>query len=329
MDLHAPGQVVAAGVEHRGPEQGVEVGDVLADHVDDAAVGALLPVAGEVAPVLVTEFLRRADVTHGGVEPHVEELVGLARDPEAEVGRIPGDVPRAQLVLQEVHLEPVAHLRMQVRLLGDPPGDLGARLLQVHEIVQRRAPGGVFLAQHAERVLQIRGIVGGAALLAGVSVLVGGPAAGAGTLDEAVRQEAPVLLAVILLDVLLVDQARLGQAREDALGVDAGLVGVGGVEAVEPDLEPGEVLEVTPVVFGDHLLWGDALLAGVDLDGRAVAVGGAHVHHVLAGELHGAHVDVGHQILDQVADVDVAVGVGKGGRDENAGHGGPLSGGAL
>ncbi len=74
--------------------------------------------------------------------------------------------------------------------------------------------------------------------------------------------------------------------------------------------------------LGDQLLLADALLPGADHDRRAVRVVGADVDAPLPAELLEADPDVGLEVLDQVADVDVAVGVGQGGGDEDAAHDG-------
>ena len=72
--------------------------------------------------------------------------------------------------------------------------------------------------------------------------------------------------------------------------------------------------------LGDQRLFADALLPGADHDRRAVRVVGADVDAAVADELLEAHPNVGLDVLDQVADVDVAVGVGQGGGDEDATH---------
>ena len=58
-------------------------------------------------------------------------------------------------------------------------------------------------------------------------------------------------------------------------------------------------------------------LPGADHDRRAVGVVGADVDAAVPAELLEADPDVGLEVLDQVADVDVAVGVGQGAGDQN------------
>ena len=64
----------------------------------------------------------------------------------------------------------------------------------------------------------------------------------------------------------------------------------------------------------------DAFLPGADHDRRAVRVVGADVDAAVADELLEAHPDIGLDVLDQMAHVDVAIGVGQGGGDEDATH---------
>ena len=87
----------------------------------------------------------------------------------------------------------------------------------------------------------------------------------------------------------------------------------------------GEVALVLLLHLGDELLFADARLAGADHDRRAVRVVGADVAAVVADELLEADPDVGLDVLDQMADVDRAVGVGQGGGDEDATHDGMSS----
>ena len=60
---------------------------------------------------------------------------------------------------------------------------------------------------------------------------------------------------------------------------------------------------------------------GADHDRRAVGVVGADVDAAVPLQLLEADPDVGLQVLDQVADVDRAIGIGQGAGDEKAWHG--------
>jgi hypothetical protein len=68
-------------------------------------------------------------------------------------------------------------------------------------------------------------------------------------------------------------------------------------------------------------LWRDAFLLGAQHDRCAVGVVGADVPAFVAAHLLEAHPDVGLDVLDQVAEVDRAVGIGQGaGNEDLAGH---------
>ena len=94
---------------------------------------------------------------------------------------------------------------------------------------------------------------------------------------------------------------------------------------VELDVEVGEVALVRRLHLGDQLLLAAAFLAGADHDRRAVRVVGADVDAAVAAQLLEPDPDVGLDVLDQVADVDVPVGVGQGGGDEDATHDGRIT----
>ena len=137
-------------------------------------------------------------------------------------------------------------------------------------------------ADAAVRVDEVRGVVGGVALLAHVAVLVLGAALGAGALHVPVWEVTFTVLAVGELYFLGVDVPVLPQPVEDELGVHLVLRAVGGVVAVEADV----VVVVVPLVLLPpvlyELLGGDSLLRGVDLYGRPVGVVGPAVDHVVA-----------------------------------------------
>ncbi len=116
MDHHVVRDVEPGAVEHRGPEEEVEVDDVLADEVDDGAFGALPVVVGRARLVLAVVG-RRGDVADGGVKPDVEVLVLLAGYPEAEVGAVPAYTPvvkplvdPAEDLVPDLRLQPIVAL---------------------------------------------------------------------------------------------------------------------------------------------------------------------------------------------------------------------------
>jgi hypothetical protein len=91
---------------------------------------------------------------------------------------------------------------------------------------------------------------------------------------------------------------------------------VGRVPVVEADVEAVQVFLAAGCDLADELLWRLAGLLGRDHDRRAVRVVGAHeMHHVALHALE-PHPDVGLDVLHDVADVELAVGIRQGGGDE-------------
>jgi hypothetical protein len=171
-------------------------------------------------------------------------------------------------------------------------------------------------------VLQLVGRVRRTAALAVVTVLVMGTAFRTFTLDEAIRQEHLLDRVVILLDGARLDQAGRLQASVDFVGAGSGFFGMGGVVVVEADVEAGEVARMLAMNALDQRLGRDALLLGTQHDRRAVRVVGADVPALMTTHLLETHPDVGLDVLDQMTQVDCAVGIRQGGGDENlAGHG--------
>ena len=147
------------------------------------------------------------------------------------------------------------------------------------------------------------GVVGGAAGVAVVAVLVRRPATGAVALDEAVGQEQAALRVVELRHVAGEDEAALAQPVEDELGKRAVFLGVGGVVVVVLDAEAGQVPHMLPAHDLDEILRAHASLLSVQHGAGAVRVIGADVEAVVAAQLLKAHPDVGLDVLQQMPQV--------------------------
>ena len=90
----------------------------------------------------------------------------------------------------------------------------------------------------------------------------------------------------------------------------------------ESDMEAGKIPRMFAVHPGDQRFRGEAVLFGAQHDRRAVRVGGADVPALVAGHFLEAHPDVGLDVLDQMAKMNGAVGVGQGRGDKDfARHG--------
>lgn len=94
-------------------------------------------------------------------------------------------------------------------------------------------------------------------------------------------------------------------------------LGVGRVVIVEVHAEVGEVGGVLGLYVGNELLGGDAFFLGAQHDRRAVRIVGADVDGLIAAQLLVAHPHVGLHVLEHMAEVDGAVGIGEGAGNEN------------
>src|SRR5262249_59846654 len=92
-------------LQHRRPEERVEVDDVLAYEVDLLGAGRAqeLLEAARLAPLAglagVEVILERGEITNRRIEPHVEILARRVRDRDAEVGGIARYVPVRERLL--------------------------------------------------------------------------------------------------------------------------------------------------------------------------------------------------------------------------------------
>ena len=322
VDVQARRHAQPGALEHRRPEQAVEVDDVLAQEVVQFRIAARGELRLEIQPLAFAQRLEAGQVADRRVQPHVEELARVAGDLEAEVGRVAGDVPGAQATFA---VQPLLQLGLDPGHGHVAPQPFAQELLEVAQLEEevlglaqlRRGAG-----QHRSRFLQVRGRVGGAAVLAVVAVLVGRAAARAGALDVAVGQEHALGRVVELLHRAPGDVAGGVQAAVDRLGHGPVAVRMGRAVVVEGDPEVGEVALVRGLDAGDEVFRRGACLLGGEHDRRAVGVVGAHVPGRAPGHAPGPYPDVGLDVADQVAQVQRAVGVGQGGGDVcGAGHG--------
>ena len=176
--------------------------------------------------------------------------------------------------------------------------------------------------EHRERVDQVGRRVDAAADFAVVAVLVFRVALGAFALDVAVGQEHVLFGVEELLDGLALYQRAacfLRQVAQVAVDLARQLVvlrGVGAVPVVKADVEAVQVLLAPGCNVGHKLLRRLAGLLGGNHDGRAMGVVRAYEVHRMALHALEAHPDIGLDVFHDVADVEVAVGVGQGGGDE-------------
>ncbi|MNV17558.1 hypothetical protein D3C71_1083510 [compost metagenome] len=318
-----PGRRAQAGaMQHRRPEQAVEIDDVLAEEVVQlgAAVGGHHGL--EVVARLGAQVLEAGQVADRRVQPHVEILARGAGDFEAEVGRVTRDVPRAQAAIS---VEPFGQLGLhagQGHVAGQPLAQEILETADFEEVVLRIADFRGGTGDHRLGVDQVGRAVGGAADFAVVAVLVGRLALGAGALDVAIRQEHALGRVIELRHRAAADMAGGVELVIQRLGQLAVGGRVGRVVMVEIHAERGKVTFVTGLDVGDEGFRRHAGLLGGQHDRRAMGVIGADVPDLLAHQPARAHPDIGLDVANQVTQVQRAVGIGQGVGDERGtGHG--------
>ncbi len=82
-------------------------------------------------------------------------------------------------------------------------------------------------------------------------------------------------------------------------------------------MKPLEVAQVGLLHVGDQGFFVAPFLPGANHDGRAVRVVGAEVKAAMPTQFLEAHPDVGLDVFDQVAEMDVAIGIGERGGDQD------------
>jgi hypothetical protein len=87
---------------------------------------------------------------------------------------------------------------------------------------------------------------------------------------------------------------------------------------IKGDIELAEIREVGFPHIGDEGRFRPAFLLRTDHDRRAVRVIRTDEHAAVAAELLKAHPDIGLDVLDQMPEVNVPIGVRQRGGNENA-----------
>ena len=319
--------------------------DVFADEVDllQIRVGHVGVV---VFAALVQQVFQRRQVAHRRVQPDIKVLARRVGDLNAKVRRVTRDVPVAQTFAGRAvgvgaHRKPlfdlVGHFGLQLAVLRPLAQKLhAARVGQLEEKVLRGLQFRLGTRQGRERVDQVGGGVNRTAHLAVVAVLVFGVALGALAFDEAVGQKHVLLRVKELFDRAHLDQ-RATIGRRNVAQVTVNLAGqlvvfwrVGAVPVVELDVKTVQIRLAACRDVCHELLGRLARFFGRDHDRRAMRVVGTHKVDLAA--LHALETDpnVGLDVFHDVADVEIAVGVGQGGGDKKlAWHGGGRHGGAV
>ena len=92
---------------------------------------------------------------------------------------------------------------------------------------------------------------------------------------------------------------------------------MGAAVVVEFDIEGGEVANMVFTHVGDEFFFAAAFLASSQHDRRTMRVVSAHIDDAMTTQLLKTHPDIGLDVLDQMPDVNLSVGVGQCRRDED------------
>ena len=302
-------------MQHRRPEQRMEIDDVLANEMVQLGGRVGVPERVEINTGLVTKIAEAGHVADRRIQPDIEVLARRVGNLEAEVGCVTRDVP-----VVEPGLEPFVELvgDLGLNMTGGVP--VLEHLLEITELEEQvlrvllhRGRAG----HRRHRVDQVGRRVGGAAHLAVVAVLVECAALGTNALDEAIGQEHLRLGIVGLRDRAARDMTGVAVALVDGRGADAVLFRVRRMIVVEADGKAGEIFGVLLPHACNERLGLDTLGARAQHDRGDMGVDGAHVIAFVPAHLLEAAPDIGLDVFDQVTQVDRAVGIGQGAGDQD------------
>ena len=284
---------------------------------------------------MLQQVLQRCQVANRCVEPDVEVFARCIRYLDAKVRRVAADVPITQafaaaavgiLARGKPFLHLVRDFGLQLAVLRPLLQELhAARVRKFEEEVLRAFEYRRGTRQGRVRVDQVGRRIDRAANLAVVAVLVSGVALGTFAFDKAIRQEHVLLGVEELLDRLGLDQRAVRVVAQIAVNLLRQFVvlwRIGRVPVVKADVKAVQIGLAASGNIGHKLLWRLASLFCGNHDRRAVRIVSTDKIHGVAHHPLVAHPDVGLDVLHDVANMKIAVGVGQGGGDkELAWHG--------
>ena len=191
------------------------------------------------------------------------------------------------------------------------------KLFQLDEQMGGRAQFGSRFRQRTHRILQIRRRIGRRTYTAIVTGLVRSSAPGTAASHEPISQKGFRHRIIQLHNVLLSYQSCIDNRLPDTLAEQPIFQTVGTAIVVKFNIEPGEITYVCFLHIGNDFFFTATFFAGTQHDGRAVRVISTHIQNVIPSQLLKAYPDVCLDVLDQVPDMNMSVGIGQCRCDEN------------
>ena len=175
-------------------------------------------------------------------------------------------------------------------------------------------------AQRAPRVDELDWAIVVTAVAAIVARFIRRTTLGTLAADKPIGQERADLWIKELLDVAFFYEPRFADRLPNLRAELPVLCTVRAAVVVELDVERGKITLMRLLHLGNKFLFAAAGLPGTDHHRRAVRVVGTHVNAAVAHQLLESHPDVSLDVLHQVANVDVPIGVRQGRGDEDSTH---------
>ncbi len=199
MHLHASGGPEAGAIEHRWPEQCMEIDDVFADEVMHFGGGIGAPKFVEIQVwCRVAEVSKTPHVADRRIEPNIKILTGFPWNLETKVWRVATDVPVMKAIIEPL-INFIFYGFLQ-RAAGSPTLEKLSFVRQLEEDVLRVANHRRCAREGGFRLDQVSGSVRRTALVAVIAILVRRSAFWTGPFDEPVCEEQRLLFIVKLCD---------------------------------------------------------------------------------------------------------------------------------
>ena len=120
-------------MQHRRPEQGMKINNVLTDEVIHISFAVLADKVIKIDAFTFAQVLEAGEITDRRIQPHIKILVFCARDLKTEIGFVTRDVPFLQPGL-EPFIQLVGHFALQMTGFG-PVTQHGFEITQFEKIM--------------------------------------------------------------------------------------------------------------------------------------------------------------------------------------------------